>query len=120
MRGTAAQVFVQSDGNFRNPGTELRRLDNEFRSELHSRGAKVHAIVDGARKSAHSAVRISDTSMEKKIKQRGQAGIADIFVVPRHRSALDAAAKPIPHHYIVAFSPHGHKVGNLAKIVAGI
>src|SRR5215475_529915 len=93
MRRTSAFVGPERDRNFGDLRAELRRLDDKLRRELHAGAAQIHLIVDRARKATHSAVAVSDARMKKEIEQAREAGIADVFVVPRHRAAFDFAAE---------------------------
>ena len=67
MRRAAALVGPERDGNFRDARAKLCGLDHKLGGKLHSGAAKVHTVVDGARKSAHTAMTISDASIEKQI-----------------------------------------------------
>src|SRR5579859_5488844 len=118
MRRPSALVGPQRNRNLGDLRTELRRLDDELRRKLHSRASQIHLVVNRTRKSAHAAVTVSNPRVEEKIEQAREPGIADIFVVPRHRSAFDFAAKAIAHHHVVTLSPHFDKTRNISEVVA--
>ncbi len=117
MRPAPAFIGPEDDGNFRHARAGLGRFDHKLRAPFHAAGAHVDAIVNLARESAQAAEAIADAGLEEQIHHRGQPGIADVFVAPRHRARLDAATEAIAHHDVVAFAPFGHELRDGREIV---
>src|SRR5437016_950460 len=105
MRRTPAFVFPKSDRDFRSPRAQLRSLDHKLRSEFHPVAAHIHAVKYSRRKSAHPAMGIANSRMKKQIQQRGQSGISNVLVMPRHCARLDLSGKTIAHHHFAALAP---------------
>src|SRR5271168_2959646 len=118
MRRAPPLVGPQRDGNLRYLCAKLCRLDNKFGCELHSRAAQVHAVVNGARKAAHSAMAVADARVKKKIEHRREPGISDVLVVPGHGAGLDLAAKAVAHNHVESLAPHFDEPRQFGKIIA--
>src|SRR5262245_1344138 len=118
VRRAAALVFPKRYGNFASLGTDLRGLDHKFRGELHAAAAQIHALEDVARKSAHPAMRIADAGAEEHVEHHGEAGISEVFVVPRHGARLDFSCEAVAHDHFAAPAPLFDEAGDFAEVVA--
>src|ERR1700734_2581534 len=118
MRRTPALVGPKRDRNFSDLRAQLRSLNHKLRRKLHPRASQIHLVVNRAGESPHAAMAVSDAGMKKEIEQPRKAGIANVFVVPRHRPAFDLAATAISHHDVVALPPHFDEARHLAEVIA--
>jgi len=96
----------------------LRRLDDHLQREFHPRASQIQPVVQAAGESAHATITVADARVEKNIEQCGEAGIPEVFVEPRHRPGLDAAAKAVTHHDVMAFTEFFNESGHFREVVA--
>src|SRR5215472_681852 len=115
--GASPLVRPKGDGNLGDARPKLRRLDDKLRSEFHPRASQVHALVNRACEPAHPAVAVADACAKEEIQQCGEAGISNVFVVPRHCSRLDLSAKPVAHDHVVALPQHFCEPRHFAEII---
>src|SRR5438876_7581241 len=120
--GTASSPFIrpERDWNFCKLYAKFIGLDYEFQRELHTCGARINALVNAFRESAHATVGIPYTGVEKIVQDSCNGGITESLVQPRHGAGLDTSFKSVSHHQLVTLAPASDKVGHFGKVVAVI
>src|SRR5262245_39430529 len=83
--------------------------NHHFAREFHSRGLQSKIAHRISSKPPHSAVKITDGSIEKQSAKKGKKRIAHITVKPRHSPWGNPAPEPIAHHQIRAQTKLGNE-----------
>ena len=118
MRPAAPLIGPECYRNLRDLHPQFCRLDDKLEREFHARSPRVNFLVKALGKSAHAAIRIPHTRMEKIVQDGSDDGISQMLMQNRHCAGLDFAAKAISHDQFGTRAPLGNEQRDLGEIVA--
>src|SRR5437016_14388617 len=97
MRPAAPLIGPECYRNLRDLHPQFCRLDDKLKREFHARSPRINFLVKALGKSAHAAIRIPHTRMEKIVQDGSDDGIPQRLMQNRHWAGLDLPAKAISH-----------------------
>src|SRR5438128_1571435 len=118
MRPSAPLIGPECYRNLRDLHPQFCRLDDKLEREFHARGPGIDLQVNALGKSAHAAVRVAHTCMEKFIEDGSDGGITQMLMQAWHGARLDFAAKAISHDQFRTRAPLANEQRDLGEIVA--
>src|SRR5207248_5505237 len=115
-----APVAVQDGGDLRDSHSLERSLDHHLTGELHARGAQAEAGIGVATQPAKPAVEVAEGSLEEKAPDGAEHRIAEISMLPGHRSGVDSTYEPVSHHQVVTLAQLFDEGQDLGEVVAQV
>ena len=113
-----ATIGVKHSWHFGDAQVEQPRLDHHFERELHSRGTQIHSVERFFAKTAKPAEQVPDRAAEEEPSDPRESGIPQVSILPRHRTRLDTAEKPIAHHEVTTSAKLLHERRQVREIIA--
>src|SRR5207237_10164616 len=106
MRPAAPLIGPECYRNLRDLHPQFCRLDDKLEREFHARSPRVNFLVKALGKSAHAAIRIPHTRMEKIVQDGSDDGISQMLMQNQHCTWLDFVET---ESYHVQFGPRTHR-----------
>src|SRR5882724_153994 len=104
VRRPASSILVEGGGYLADVHAKQRRLDDHLRGKLHTARLQIHAVERLARKPAHPAMEVADRSSKKHLPDSRKDGIADVPVLPRHRTRTNASLEAVAHDHVATLA----------------
>src|SRR5262245_34256566 len=102
MRRAVAKIAREGDRNLSDPASFERCLDDHLARKFHAVARQLQVVEGRAREGSESAVGIADARPEKDVEDAGQYRVANVSVLPRHGTRLDASLEAGPHAQVGA------------------
>src|SRR6266851_937648 len=120
MWRTVSLVGPHGDRHFCNARTGSGRLDQRFRSKLHSVGTKIEPRGKVPGETSHAAIDVANAGAEKKIQDAGENRSTQVAMVPGHGALFDLAQETVADDEVVSGTPLLDEAGDFREIVTAV